>query len=72
MLHIWRIASHKRPPVDDGTRWCFVCRRRQAFERVLLVPDDPDSWYGPTPMIRCMHCKTADGDLFPGRAREWE
>lgn len=55
----------------DGERWCFVCRKRNEFERVTECPAD-DSWYGPSQRIECAVCKTVDGDLFPGRYREWE
>ena len=53
----------------DGTRWCFVCRKQRTFDFVVTAPTEP-SYYGPTPSIvgKCGH---VDGDLFPGRQREW-
>ena len=60
----------------DGVRWCFVCRKRRAFERVVSRPvvtslDDTGAWYGPTTDIACASCRTVDGDCFPGTEREW-
>lgn len=55
----------------DGERWCFVCRKRREFYYIVTAPVEP-SYYGPNPDIKCGHCKTSDGDLFPGREREWE
>lgn len=54
---------------DGEIRWCFVCRARRAFERVVEVEVEP-SYYGPTISIRCERGH-GDGDLFPGRWREW-
>lgn len=61
----------------DGERWCFVCRTRRVFARVVLRPivrdiDDTGAWYGPTTRIECATCRTVDGDCFPGTEREWE
>lgn len=61
--------TYRRP---DGERWCFICRRVRAFVYVVDAPTDPESYYGPTPSIRCESCGTVDGDCFPGRQREWE
>lgn len=60
---------------DGEPRYCFVCRTRRAFDYVNMapVPDrENPSYYGPTPSIECQHCHTTDGDMFPGRYREWE
>ncbi len=63
----------RRP--DGQERWCFACRAKRTFELVVMAPvpnyENP-SYYGPTPSIRCGHCGTFDGDLFPGREREWK
>lgn len=56
---------------DGDTRWCFVCRKHQEFRYVVMAPVEPD-WYGPHADVKCGKCKTSDGDLFPGRRREWE
>jgi len=56
---------------DGKTRWCFVCRKRREFRYIVMAPTEP-SYYGPHADIKCAHCKTSDGDLFPGREREWE
>ena len=57
--------------VDGETRWCFVCRQRRGFRYIVMAPVEPD-WYGPHADIKCGTCNTSDGDLFPGREREWE
>jgi hypothetical protein len=56
---------------DGGERWCFVERKRRAFDLVVTAPVGP-SYYGPNPSIRCASCGTTDADLFPGRVREWD
>ncbi len=60
-----RIDRHPK-----GERWCFICRGRRPFELVLVVEPFP-SYYAPSPSIRCADCGSVDGDLFPGRIREW-
>jgi len=56
---------------SQGEKWCFRCRKRRDFLFIVTAPIEPD-WYGPTASIRCAHCNLQDGDLFPGREREWE
>lgn len=70
--HILRVESRERLREPDGERWCFRCRKRRVFEYVVTVPVDPESWYGPGRRIECGSCGLDDGDLFPGRVREWE
>lgn len=60
----------KREPHGEG-RWCFHCRKHRAFEYVVSAPVGV-SYYGPNVWVECAACHTADGDLFPGRTREWE
>lgn len=60
----------RRPNGEE--RFCFVCRKKRAFEFVVLAPVDMLSYYGPTPKIECATCHTTDGDMFPGREREWQ
>ncbi|MGC5249641.1 hypothetical protein ACPXB3_22285 [Gordonia sp. DT219] len=55
----------------DGERWCFRCRARRVFQYVVDAPTEP-SYYGPNTRIECGTCHLTDGDLFPGRSREWE
>jgi hypothetical protein len=57
--------------ISEGIRWCFSCRKRVEFERIVKVPAGI-SYYGPSVEITCSACGTIDGDLFPGRIREWE
>lgn len=70
-IHICREEMREIGRCSDGERWCFSCRARRDFLYVVLAPTNPMSWYGPTPQIQCATCATVDGDLFPGREREW-
>ena len=54
-----------------GERWCFHCRKRRDFAYTVTGEIEP-SYYGPNPDVKCNHCGTSDGDLFPGRERVWE
>lgn len=56
---------------SEGVKWCFHCRKRQEFWFIVTAPIVPD-WYGPIADVRCGHCNASDGDLFPGREREWD
>lgn len=56
---------------SEGVKWCFQCRKRAEFFYVVTTPIVPD-YYGPMANIRCGSCDASDGDLFPGREREWE
>ena len=60
----------RREP-DGAVRWCFCCRKHRAFEFVVTAPVG-ESYYGPNPGVECATCHLRDGDLFPGRYREWE
>ena len=60
----------RREP-DGEPRWCFHCRKVRAFEFVVTAPVGP-SYYDPSPDVECSTCHLSDGDLFPGRYREWE
>ncbi|MGI8404449.1 MAG: hypothetical protein ACR2OE_06745, partial [Thermomicrobiales bacterium] len=63
-LHILHTPMHEVQRRPDGEpRWCFACRSRQPFERVVTAPDDLMSSYGPTTSIRCGHCGQEDTDL---------
>lgn len=52
-------------------RWCFTCRKVREFRFIVRAPTEI-SYYGPEGDIKCGTCRTSDGDLFPGRFREWE
>jgi len=52
-------------------RHCYGCRAKRPFTYVVLTPVEI-SWYGPSRSIQCAFCGLVDGDLFPGRYREWE
>lgn len=60
---------HRAP--DGEARWCFRCRAVCAFQFVVTAPVGV-SYYGPSLSVECSVCGTRDGDLFPGRIREWE
>ncbi len=69
-IHIhWTEPQEEVVREDIGERWCFQCRKRREFQYVVMAPVGM-SWYGPSPSIRC-ECGAIDGDLFPGREREW-
>ena len=85
ILHTPMVETYRCEYSDK--RWCFICRRRQPFEFVVMTPldaitcpiDGKDGWelgtgayYGPSPSVRCLHCRAVDGDCFPGTSREWE
>jgi hypothetical protein len=63
-----RMKEYSR--TSEGIRWCFACRKRVEFQRVVTIPDGM-SYYGPSISIDCTNCGAYDGDLFPGRYREW-
>lgn len=56
---------HTEEPV-----WCFQCRKRRMFYRVVMLTVEPSN-YGPYVSIRCERGHV-DGDLFPGRTREYD
>lgn len=54
---------------DGERRWCFACRERVDFRFIVEASKEPSYW-PPFTSIQCVHGHI-DGDLFPGRAREW-
>jgi hypothetical protein len=70
-LHICREELREVVRRSAGERFCFQCRKRRDFLYIVRAPVDELSYYGPTPRIECKTCKAIDGDLFPGREREW-
>ena len=61
-----RLVEHSRD--SQGIRWCFTCRKRHEFWRVVSVPDGP-SYYGPTVDMEGVTPECSD--LFPGWSRDW-
>ncbi len=61
-----RMVEHSRR--SEGVRWCFKCRNRHEFWRVVMAPDGM-SYYGPHVEIRGVtdECR----DLFPGYTWQW-
>jgi hypothetical protein len=70
-LHILRVPTRVVSQRPDGERWCFQCRKRVPFTLTIHTPVDVGSYYGPHASIECERGHD-DGDLFPGRSREWE
>lgn len=70
-LHILRVPTHVTFERDDGSRWCFYCRKHVGFIYRVHTPDDPMSYYGPHPSLTCEHGHL-DGDCFPGTWHEWD
>jgi hypothetical protein len=69
-IHVHRVPTRVISTRGDGVRWCFYCRKRVTFTLTVHVPTDPMSYYGPHADIKCERGHV-DGDLFPGRWREW-
>lgn len=59
-----------RDDPHENPRWCFTCRKVRDFRFIVRAPVEP-SYYGPEPNVVCVECGQTDGDLFPGREREW-
>ncbi len=64
------VYEHARRP-NGEPRWCFKCRAIRSCEFVLRGDREP-TYYAPWPSIECVTCGTSNGDLFPGRYREWD
>lgn len=65
-----KVIEVSRKPYSENA-WCFVCRKRRDFVFVVRRADVEIDWYGPWPSVECSEGHS-DGDLFPGRVREWE
>lgn len=52
-----------------GLRWCFHCRKRHEFWRVVMAPVGL-SYYGPH--VEFQGHGSDCTDLFPGWSREWD
>ena len=63
------MVEHSRR--SEGIKWCFHCRKRFEFERIVMVPDGL-SYYGPEMSVECSNCHEIDSDLFPGWSRGWD
>jgi hypothetical protein len=59
----------RRP--SGESRWCFQCRKRVPFVFTVTREIAP-SYYDPWPAVECEPEGHNDGDLFPGRYREWD
>ena len=70
-VHILHTPLKEVAAFSEGERYCFRCRTRQPFMRVVLVTREM-SYYGPTREVRCCVCDELNGDCFPGTWREWK
>lgn len=70
-VHICHEPTEVTHAESVGERWCFRCRTRSDFQFVIHTPVSVESYYDPTPSIRCGTCQRPDTDLFPGRYRDW-
>lgn len=72
-IHVLHTTTYIASEREDGEpRWCFYCRKRVPFVRRLHAPVDIYSYYGPHVTVKCARRDHSDGDLFPGRFREWD
>lgn len=86
VTHILHTPMEEVRREAEGERWCFKCRKRREFVRVVTTPitvfwcdlktrkieSNTGAWYGPSARIECDTCHLVDGDCFPGTYREWE
>lgn len=84
-IHILHTPMTEVSRTDDGERWCFRCRARRRFLRVVETPIvvswcdlatrevefNTGAYYGPSMEVVCGTCGRVDGDCFPGTWREW-
>jgi hypothetical protein len=72
MIHVLHTPMEEVTREPNGEpRYCFRCRKVQPFAYVVSRPIDRMSYYGPSARIECAACHLVDGDMFPGRWREW-
>ena len=61
---------------DEGVHWCFTCRKRVQFWQIVRKAsnEDAEASLGFWSYTRGIECERGhpDGDLFPGRTREWD
>lgn len=67
-IHVLRTPMHEHKRDPQGEKWCFQCRKRLPHDAVLMVCDDPMSYYGPHWALECSRCRQ-DHTHFPGT--EW-
>ena len=70
LVHINYTPMKEYGRVDYGERYCFHCRKKRNFTRIVSVPTDPMSYYGASSAVKCDVCGQTDADLFPGHYRE--
>jgi hypothetical protein len=70
-MHIFTTPMEEVYRRPYGLRFCFVCRRYRDFDVIVSAPLGL-TYYGPTTSVECLHCRTVDGDCFPGTERCWE
>ena len=70
-IHVLYTPMHEHRREPDQERWCFQCRKRLMHEAVLMVCDDPFSYYGPQWRLECAGCGE-DHSVFGGFPRVFE
>ena len=63
-IHVLHTPMHEHSRKDAGIHWCFACRKHLQHALVLMVCDDPESYYGPHWKAECSQCKK-DRTRFP-------
>lgn len=69
-IHVLRVPEHEIRRMPAGVMWCFRCRKHLPHDKVMFVPDDPMSSYGPRWNYECSNCRQ-DHTAFPGMEREY-
>ena len=67
-IHVLHTPMHEHIRRPLGDIWCFACRKHLPHDWVVMVCDDPMSYYGPHGYRECSRCKH-DHTHFPGT--EW-
>lgn len=63
-IHVLYTPMHEEAREPAGDRWCFRCRKRLPHDDVLMVCDDPMSYYDPHWRRECSGCG-GDYSTFP-------
>lgn len=61
-VEVWR--------VQHRTAFCFHCRKDTTHFQTLVEKTTPTYW-GPTSKVVCGDCGSIDGDIFPGKDRNY-
>ena len=53
-IHVLYTPMHEEVREPAGDRWCFRCRKRLPHDDVLMVCDDPYSYYAAMQAMGCL------------------